>query len=196
MLPPRNLPGDADQWGREVETRLRTARSAQKSSGGAFSNLERATSGQLGASEIQVDELLNQVTQSVYPPPLSVTGSLNVEPFNRVSASFVFPPVPGSRSAFLSIGASVSNEGSLFATSIILVKYLGEVIMRQPPLPSGNSASDPTESQGSGTFSDFARIMTFSDAPVTVEMEVIRLGSAESTVTVSNIQASLSRSGS
>lgn len=187
---------DADEWGREVESRISTAQNERLAVSGTLSNVERSTSGQLAATEIQVGELLNQVTQTLSPAGFSVTGSLNTEPYNRDSITITFPPVPGNRSAFLSIGAVIHNSVATLSSSVVIVRYLDTVIMRQTPLPSGNSLSDPVESQGNGIFSDFARIQTFSDTPVSVVLEVVRRGSAESTVTVSNIRASLSRSGS
>lgn len=195
IFPPRNLPSDSEQWGREVESRLQLAKKNQGSVKGSLSNMERATSGQLGSTEIQVEELLNQVTQTLSPGAFSVSGSLNAEPYNRATLSLTFPPIPGTRSAFFTVGGIVGNTLA-FSTPVILVRYQGEVIIRQTPLPSGNSDSDPSESLGRGTFSGFSRVTALSDTPVTFQIELIRRGAGFSTVTLSDIQASLTRSGS
>lgn len=60
VFPPRNLPGLADNWGREVQNETLALRREILSTNQNIGNLSRSTGGQLAVISVQLDTIANQ----------------------------------------------------------------------------------------------------------------------------------------
>lgn len=195
IYPPRNLPGEADKWGREVEQRLSSLRGSWTGQLSSQSGVLRATSGQLGSNEGIIEDLQARNTVVLPAFDMSVTGAPST-PFPRTSQTVVFPAFSRSGTAFLTIRGVKSQSPDQFATGYLYVRRGGQLLIRKPALPSGDSASDPVESQNSGEVFVFRRIPVTRSVPITLDLEWVKSGGAAAVlVTLSQISVSLTYSG-
>lgn len=195
IFPPRNLPGEANLWGREIESRLRNAQEQWSLLENTLNDSNRATNGQLGATSGVIEELLSRTTVTSYPPNMSVTGSAT-SPYPRTSQSVTLPALPGGGSAFLTVRGVKSQSPAGFAVGYLFVRRGGDLLIRKPALPSGDSNSDPIESQNSGEVMGFRRIPVTANVPVTLDLEWVKgSGGASTAVALTDISITLTVSG-
>lgn len=121
VFPPRNLPPEAEEWGREVETRIYLAENSSLSSGQSISGLNRNTSTTLQDLASQVQELEVQVgrVQSLYDAlPIAYQRTSTFTGFGLASSSWndigSITFVPPSSGVFV---VSTTASGQLVSNS-------------------------------------------------------------------------------
>lgn len=192
-FPARNLPGAAENWGRAVESEVASLQSGISRVRGAWSNGERATSGQLSNAAIRIVTLSERSIQDVPLTPVSVTGNATSEAFPRdeTIATFSAPEFPNP--ALLTFSGEVSASANpLNAIAALEFRYLGSVFMRLTGRP-GDQLGD----QDSVTLTGFSRIPVTPGVSPEISVTLIRQGttSGASTLTLRNARIALEYSG-
>lgn len=120
VFPPRNLPGLADKWGRDAETRIQRLETRVEAVAGSSENDGRATSGQLAVMSQSIDsltvtvaELSSRTTHSTSPGNLQLikgSGAGEVGPVSQIVE--IAPPLTGPRNAIIYGSGSVAWTGT------------------------------------------------------------------------------------
>lgn len=188
-FPPRNLPADAEDWGRAAERRIESSESLLESFNRSVNNSSRFTGGQLSVFGGQVDEQLARTTLLASPADLSVTGNATSEPFPRASRSVSFPNPGGARAAQLEV--YVHHDYSASATVYVYVTYQGGIVSKlmwmQETDEAGFTFENPRRGYG------LANISLPASGPVDFDITLVRVGftSATTTETLSDIRVYL-----
>lgn len=175
-FPPRNLPLESDDWGRDVENRLRSVRKKLFVSENRLDNVSRASEGGFSRSAQQLEALNLESTESFAIPDLQVSVSSSAPVSQSVTRTFPAEITPAS--GFLvfstqvltygnvpyinpeSVKVTMSSSGVLLASSDATFYYFF-------------STTPPEQQQDGRMFiSMFARIdlPAFQSAPITVEL--------------------------
>lgn len=193
VYPPRNLPGTANEWGRAIETELASVERSLTSEFSSIENRERASSGQLATSGSIIDELMGRSSEVITLPNMSVTGSAVNPPFPTSTQVATFPAVPGSRYGLIVFNAKMSDSG--FGRGYVFLKFQGQVISRSYNSITSGSPTNPNESP-TGLEDTFCRVLIPGNVPVPITVELVRgPGSTSSTVSLTDISITLTRSG-
>jgi len=130
IFPPRNLPGEAEEWGRHVEDRIGLIEGINSLASQNTDNGGRFTGGQISVFSSQVSEQVDRNTIRITAPDLSVTGSGTLEPFPRATMVMPFSAPGGSRNAQIEIYAkytlSAPGDVGLYA----YLTYEGHIVSK------------------------------------------------------------------
>lgn len=145
VFPRRNLPPEAEQWGRKVEDRIVSGENSEVQLSQVVNNMGRSTAGQLAVLSNQLTELSSFRTWRQDVPDFSLTVPGSGSTFNTWYSggrTLSFPaPEGGSRSAILTLTATLSaNVSSGQLVSVSGVKYLGSYLFKSPGAYLGTSA--------------------------------------------------------
>jgi hypothetical protein len=110
IYPPRNLPGEAEPWGRAIEGVISDTRRTMTQVQQTLGNDGRSTSGQLAVISRQLGELSARFSSSVPISELSVTGSATIEPFPRDSINVTLPGTEITRTARIDLTGVVQES--------------------------------------------------------------------------------------
>lgn len=195
VFPPRSLPGASDTWGREIENSLNQSESEIARASSTFRNLERASSGQLATSSGVIAELLSRAAEVASLSNMSVTGNATSAPFPTTTQDHTFNGVAGG-SGFLVFQAQYTESPVRPTTPAVFIRMGGSLLMRITPEILLGAAITPLEARSTGTLSGFCRIPLTSGTPPTVQVQLSRgANPSTSTITMSNVSLSLTRSG-
>lgn len=207
VYPARNLPGDADNWGRAVEARDAIQEKSIVQVSQKLDNGLRAVGGQLAVMGTQIDALTSQTvvignavtelssrsTHQVSPASISVTGNATVAPFPTASRVFSFPaPATGRRTAILIFSCEYTSSSSTVSANIFPEILQGGVTTwrgSSVPVPAATSAP----ANWVPTTSSFASVLVPADTSPEFTFRIHRVGfqSTSTTITASNMQAVL-----
>lgn len=128
VFPARDLPGDADDWGRFVENVIVSEEGFLQQTRQNLNNRLRFTGGQISSVAVRLDELY--LRRSLRQPiaDLSVTGAGTGEPYPRATSNFSFVVPPGGRVARVEIYCK--NTRSTNANVFAYLSYGGVIISR------------------------------------------------------------------
>lgn len=193
VLPERNLPGSANEWGRAVENRVQSLDTGLSRTVSTADNNGRFVGGQLSVQGGQIQEQLHRTTLMSTPGDLSVTGNRTIEPFPRASRVFSFANPGGARIAQVEIYANYSNSNfgnvSLFAYLSFEGSIISKLVWRgvSDSVDSSVAMSGPLEAFG------LAYVTLPSSAPATFTLTTVRVGftSTTTTETLTNIRSYL-----
>ena len=127
VFPRRNLPSEAEEWGRKVEDRIYQAENLQAMSGQSLSGLNRSSSGTLGSLAEQVQQV--QRLYNAIPIPKQATTSVtgfgvpSTGAWNTIASVSITPDASGTL-AFAVVGSGQlvsSNSGNLMCSFRILL---------------------------------------------------------------------------
>lgn len=194
--PPRNLPGSSEVWGREVENRLTAALRAVENSATSFSNVGRASEGQLSVSAGNIDELAARSMEVITLSDMSVSGSATADPFPRTSSTATFSANPKSRTAFLFFQAFTTVSVVPAAPIVVFLRHGSTRLARLREVIPNGVAMNPNESATYGLINGFCRVTVPGGSPFPVTVELVRGSqSTPSTVSLISPQIVLDRSG-
>lgn len=181
VFPRRNLPGEAEQWGRNVENRIEAGEDSETQLSQVVNNMGRATAGQLAVLSRQIGVLTTQQADLVgrvayfsndgtgsYSAPgdhvitgNSITITLDeprvVQVDQSASASAFSPSTSASGFFLLQVNSSVIQRGSRLGSTVISAvspNFVSVPISSSAliSLPAGAHTITPVLStQGSGT---------------------------------------------
>lgn len=136
VFPRRNLPGEAERWGRDVENRIEAGEDSETQLSQVVNNMGRATAGQLAVLSRQVTELGSHRTWLTNPADLNLTVIASGTTYTKWYSGLrnvVFPaPEGGGRNALFSLSAfitSTANAG-IFSAVVTGVRYKGDYVYR------------------------------------------------------------------
>lgn len=109
VFPARNLPGEAENWGRSVERRISDRESAEVQLNQAVMNMGRATSGQLAVLSRQVQDLVGRVGYSATSFGLAAYGAGVWDETSRCSISFSLDRPRAVHLIITSVGVATST---------------------------------------------------------------------------------------
>lgn len=190
ILPPSNLPGEAADWGRAVQSRTQGVQSSVSEVSSTARNNERFTGGQLAVQANQIQEQVDRSTILVTLADLSVSGNATAEPYPRATRSISVPNPGGSRVAQVEIYAEHDNPNSNAATAYSYLSYEGKIISKlvwrqlTDDVFLNFTTSYPEEGFG------MAYVTLPDSGPAEFELTLIRVGftSTVTTQTLSNIR--------
>lgn len=197
VFPPSSLPGGSANWARQVEKALKDTSNTLASTSSSLNNVGRASEGQLATSAGLIEELLNRGMEVANLNQMSVTGDATAPPFPSTSQTHTFAAVPGNRTGFLSFQALYSSDpDSVTSNPLVFVRLSGNRLMRMGADITPGTGISPEESAVFGTVRGFCRVGLPNNEPVPIEVVLYRTGgSTASTLTLSDITLSLTRSG-
>lgn len=207
VFPPRNLPGNAENWGRAVEQRTNVLDNNQVQLSQKVDNGLRATGGQLAVISSQIElvtaqqtvigdtvtELSSRSTHQVSPASIAVDGSATIPPFPTASREFSFPaPQGGRRSAILIFSCEYTSSSSTISANIFPEILQGGVTTwrgSSVPVPAATSAPP----NWVPTTSSFASVLVPADTSPSFTFRIHRVGFQDirTIITASNMQAVL-----
>lgn len=193
VFPPRNLPGEANEWGRAVESRLEGMEASLDRVSGGVDNSQRFTGGQLAVQGVQVAEQFARSTLLARPADLSVTGNATVEPFPRALRSIVFNPPAGARVAQVEVYADWVSGDPGNVNIYAYLSYEGKIISRMDStfasgvVPTLSVATEPRR------YAAFATVILPEAGTANFTLTMIRTGftSTSTTETFTRIEAYL-----
>lgn len=152
VFPRRNLPSNAEPWGRTVENATKANESKlQDIRLGAESN-NLAIAGQMGIVGRQINELGSRVTRTLSMDSISVVATSSTV-FSTSSGSIAIPGTGDSdRRALITFGARVSAEANM-SGPFITISFNGQVGYRGTAGASGGSTPPDWASGVSAVFS-------------------------------------------
>lgn len=155
-LPARNLPGKADPWGRELESRLRADQSSQTTLSQKVDNGLRATSGAIASSSAQAREMYYRQTKVVTMPnqtisvtttPSWVSSAVFPEILRPEFAEFGLSTPPRKGLASLSLNIAGGNINTMYNAYLRLTydKYSGSEVLWSTETLVGATGSAPAD---------------------------------------------------
>lgn len=183
VFPPRNLPGEADKWGRVVEDRIEGVESALDLLSSVSGNNGRFTGGQLAVQGAQITEQFNRTTLRVRAADLSVTGNATIEPFPRASRSVVFNPPDGARVAQVEVYAKWSGSPTATVNMYAYLSYAGNIVSRLDTTFDTNQVQDTGVVTQPRLFSGFANVILPKSGNAVFTLTIVRGAFTSSTTT-------------
>ena len=193
VFPPRDLPDLAIDWGRKVESRVKSENTRLSQTRQTFENGARFVGGQLAVLSNQVDEQFNRTTLAEFPANLSATGNATIEPFPRANRTITFNPPGGARIAQVEIYVNHSNTNFGVANVFAYLSYAGGIISKLRWTRDTDAvdaiSADPAPQVGSG----LAFVALPETGPATFTLTLVRVGftGTTTTETLTNIRAYL-----
>lgn len=130
VFPERNLPGDAEDWGRAVEREINSLEFDLLSTSQGSGNDSRFFGGQLSVIASQIDEQVARTTLRSFSSAVSVTGSGTSEPFPRSTQDFSFTVPSGGREAQVEVYAKNANPNWGDVAVFAYLSFQGRIISK------------------------------------------------------------------
>lgn len=186
VFPARNLPGEADKWGRQVESRLVGVQSSLETVKSSSENDSRFNSGWLAVTSEQVSEQIARSTVRTVAADLSVTGSATIEPYPR-SVRSIPVTVPGGRISQVEIYVRHDNANYGNVAVNAYLSYNGSIVSKLFWEQDSNNVLPGASPQvGKG----ITNVVTDPSGVSTFSLTLIRVGftSATTTETLTGIE--------
>lgn len=194
VLPARNLPGMAEDWGRAVETRLEGVQSTLDTVNSSRKNEGLFVGGQLAVTSTRLDNMRAMTTRSDYLGSISATGNATSEPYPRNAAQAVFLlDGIGGRAARVEVYGFYQPTTPGDQTISAYLSYQGRIISYLESIPL--TFSGPFNITDQSRRRGMANIVLppESDYAVTFDVVVVRVGftSTVTTETLGDVQVYL-----
>lgn len=189
VFPARDLPGDADDWGRYVENVIVSEEGALQQIRQTLNNRLRFTGGQTSSVATRLDELYLRRTIRQSLPNLSVTGAGTIEPYPRATQNFSFSAPSGGRVARFEIYCK--NDRSTNANVFAYVSYEGNIISRLTWEADMDAVQDFSNTKYNG--SGLAYVVLPESGVSNFSLTIVRVGfvAGSGTETLTDIEAYL-----
>lgn len=182
VFPRRNLPSNAEPWGRTVENATKANESKlQDIRLGAESN-NLAIAGQMGIVGRQISELGSRVTQTLSMASVTVVATSSVA-FSSSSGSISVPGTGSTdRRALVTFSASVTSEANMSGPFITL-SFNGQVVFRST---AGYSGGATPADWATGVSAVFSVIVPSGGGSLTANVESSLFTAGDKTATLNS----------